>query len=170
MQEQAIAIRSIFLTQLYAYWASLRHGRTLPRRADIDLQALMLALPHVFLVDVDHAGEGEFTFRLAGSFLEAAFGQTMTRRHVEDLKLDGHTDEILSQYRRTVAERAPSVSNLRFVNQDGRQFDYERLLLPLAVGELDRVEMILGGICFKSPLPTPSLSFLSRYHEDHGTL
>jgi hypothetical protein len=162
MEQDKLNIHSAFLQQIYQYWLSQRHGRRMPRRADIDPQALMLALPHLFLVEVEHKGsELGFVFRVAGTFFEAAFDQRLTRKHLQEMKLADHLDEIMAQYRRAANERRAVVSNHKFVNEDHRQFDYERLLLPLSVKDDDRCDMILGAICFDAPLPTPSLPFLS---------
>jgi hypothetical protein len=154
-------IHSPFLRQIYEYWDAQRHGRRMPRRSDIDPHALMLALPHIFLVDVEHDRELGFVFRLAGSFMEAAFDQTLTRKHLQEMKLNGHFDEIVVQYRRAANERHPVVSRHKFANEDDRDFDYERLLLPLSVDDESRVDMILGAISFDTPLRTPQLMFLA---------
>ena len=154
-------IRSAFLQQVCDYWQAQRRSRRMPCRSDIEPQALMLALPHLFLVDVEHAQELGFTFRVAGSFMEAAFDQPMTRKDLREMKLNGHYDEIVMQYRRAAIEQRPVVSSHQFLNQDGREFDYERLLLPLSVDDDSRADMILGAVCFRAPLPTPRLPFLS---------
>jgi hypothetical protein len=65
------------------------------------------------------------------------------------------------QYRRAANERHPVVSRHKFANEDHRDFDYERLLLPLSVDDESRVDMILGTISFDTPLRTPQLMFLA---------
>ncbi|HVO02880.1 MAG TPA: PAS domain-containing protein [Candidatus Cybelea sp.] len=163
MEQLPPAIKSAFLRQVFEYWAAQLHGRRLPHRADIDPHALMLALPHIFIMDVERNPSLDFVFRVAGTFLEAAFDQTLTRKHLAEMKLDDHVDEIVSQYRQCVTEQRPICSHHSFVNQDQRRFDYERLLLPLAVDDDNRVDMILGAVAFDAPLPTPSVPFLARY-------
>ena len=161
MEQEKLAIRSLFLRQVFDYWSAQRRGRRLPRRTDIDPNAIKLALPHIFLVEVERTGDIDFVFRVAGTFLEAAFHEPLTRKHVTEMKLDDHKEEIVAQYRRVVAERRPILSRHHFTNEDNLIFDYERLLLPLAVGDDERVDMILGAVCFDSPVPTPRLGDLA---------
>jgi hypothetical protein len=161
MDPQELDIHSPFLRQVYDYWKAQQHGRRMPWRRDIDPHALMLALPHIFLVDVEHDKQLGFVFRVAGTFMEAAFDQSLTHKHLQEMKLNGHFDEIAAHYRRAATEQRPVVSRHKFVNEDDREFDYERLLLPLSVDDDSRVDMILGAICFDAPLQTPRLMFLA---------
>ena len=147
------------LRELKAYWESRRKSRLFPRRSDIDPVHIPRLLPHIFLADVEREAGLRFRFRLVGTCLEDAVRQWLTGCYVEELKVDGARDEILAQYRLCAERCVPVVSRHRFINEDQRPFDYERLLLPLAVSVDNRVDMILGGICFRAPFPTPSIPF-----------
>ena len=148
------------LQELHAYWEAKRRGRLFPRRSDLSPAEMMLALPHVFLVDVEHGEKLGFRIRLAGTYIEEAFRQVLTGTYLEQVKLNAQTEDIVARYEWVVREQRPVVSCHRFVNEDERQFDYERLLLPLAVDDENRVDMILGAICFAKPLPTPYVPFI----------
>ena len=148
------------LQELHAYWEAKRRGRHFPRRSDISPAEMLLVLPHTFLVDVQHGEKLGFRIRLAGTYIEAAFQQFLTGAYLEQVKLNAQTEDIVARYERVVREQRPIVSCHRFVNEDVRPFDYERLLLPLAVDDENRVDMILGAICFAQPLPTPHVPFV----------
>jgi hypothetical protein len=155
MSQDRPEIGSPLLRDLFVYWDSGRNGRPFPRRSDIDPIDIPRLLPHVFLVNVER-GEGlRFRVRLAGTYVEAAFQQFTTGRYLEEIKLNGQTDDILARYSECAQTGIPVLSRHVFVNEDHRSFDYQRLLLPLAVDDDTRVDMIFGGICFAAPLPTP---------------
>lgn len=148
-------IDGTILGHLFAYWDSRRQGVRIPKRRDIDPIHIPRLLPHIYLVDVERQDGLRFRIRLAGTYLETAFRQFGAGRYVEEIKLNGETDEILERYRRCAEAAEPIYSRHVFVNEDQRKFDYGRLLLPLLVENEDRVDMIFGGIAFEAPLQTP---------------
>lgn len=63
-------------TTLRAYWEGLRNGPNLPRRDQIDPRELLPALEHVFLLE--HSGQGQARFRVAGVEVSAMAGQDLS--------------------------------------------------------------------------------------------
>jgi hypothetical protein len=155
LAEDAPDIGSALLRDLFTYWDNRRRDQPFPKRSDIDPVDIPRLLPHIFLITVERGEELRFRVRLAGTHVEAAFQQFTTGRYLEQIKLDGETDDILARYNQCAETGLPVLSRHVFVNEDRRSFDYQRLLLPLAVDHDTRVDMILGGVCFAAPLTTP---------------
>lgn len=60
------------MRRLFDYWRSLRAGRPLPAKSDIDPLDIGWALSRIFLVD--HSPETGFVYRLAGNDIAGVFG------------------------------------------------------------------------------------------------
>ena len=54
------------LNEFLSYWDSIRHGKSMPGRQDIDPGDIPAMLPFVFLVDVVDEGD-DFRYRLVGT-------------------------------------------------------------------------------------------------------
>lgn len=74
---------------LYDYWNAVRGTRPAPARTDIDPRGVAAALGDIFLLDGPAA---DFRFRLAGSRVVAAVGQTLTGRRFEEVWLESARD------------------------------------------------------------------------------
>jgi hypothetical protein len=148
-------IENAMLRGLYAYWTSCRRARAFPRRADFDPAAIGPMLPHVFLVDVERGETMRFRLRLVGTFLQTVFRGFGSGRYLDDAFINRKQPGRLDPYRQVAADARPSVQRSRFIDDNDLPYDYERLLLPLARADEMRVDMIVGGIAFDRPLPTP---------------
>ena len=149
------------LRRLHAYWEAKRRERRLPARSDMGSRRDRAAV-------AAHPAGGRRAWpvvavqvRLAGTYVKAAIDQRLKGAYLEQVKLDRQTETILSLYEAVVLQSQPVVSRHVFINEDGRSFDYERLLLPLMVHGENRVYMNLAGICFDAPSPTPNIPFVS---------
>lgn len=67
------------LRRLAEYWRSLRRGRPMPAKGDIDPLDIGWALSRIYLMDY-RPGEG-FTYRLAGNEVSSVFGHSNLNRH-----------------------------------------------------------------------------------------
>lgn len=83
------------LRRLGDYWLSLRAGRPMPSRRDLDPVAMPWALPYVYLVDcLTDAGPGadggpwRYRYRLAGEAIEQVFRGRMGRSSARHVWLD----------------------------------------------------------------------------------
>ena len=147
MNTPALVPRHEVLKRLYAYWLEKRGDRRAPSRADIDPIELAPQLPHVVLVDVEHAPVMRLRFRLIGTAIVKGFNQDLTGRYFDEIE---HTPEqrILNQHLMTVATwGAPLCAMLDYTHKDGRFVRYERLALPLS-SDGAVVDMLFGGIVF----------------------
>jgi len=151
-------IESPMLRGLFAYWTTCRQARAFPRRADFDPTALGAMLPHVFLVDIERGETTRFRLRLVGTFLTSVFRGFGQGRYLEDAFINRKQPDRLEPYHRIAADARPNVQRSRFVDEGNLPYDYERLLLPLAREDDTRVDMIVGGIVFDQPLPTPRVN------------
>lgn len=70
---------------LYDYWNTVRGNRPAPARTEIDPRGVATALGDIFLLDGPAA---DFRFRLAGSRVVAAVGQTLTGRRFDEIWLE----------------------------------------------------------------------------------
>jgi hypothetical protein len=134
------------LKRLHGYWLAKRGDRPAPSRADIDPVELAPQLPHVILVDVEHAPL-RFRFRLIGTAIVKGFNQDLTGRYFDEIE---HMPEqrVLNQHLMAVATWGPPLcAMLDYTHKDGRFVRYERLALPLS-SDGTTVDMLFGGIVF----------------------
>ena len=131
------------LLRLFDYWCSLRRGRLMPARQDIDPLDIPWALSRMTLMDYD--SESGFRYRLAGEEFSRTFGYT---------NLKGRTlrDILPRKSVKLVEERwKPLVEDQCVVCMKGMVFLAaertpigERLLMPLSDSEDGRVTGQLG--------------------------
>jgi hypothetical protein len=134
------------LKRLLAYWLAKRGDRRAPSRADIDPVELAPQLPHVLLVDVEHAPL-RLRYRLIGTGVVQGFNADLTGRYFDEID---HTPEqrILNDALAAVANWGPLLCAMfDYTHKDGRFVRYERLALPLS-SDGAIVDMLFGGIVF----------------------
>lgn len=117
--------------QLHDYWQSLRRGRSIPARDDIDPVAIWSLLPNVHLSEWHHDPD-RVRCRLAGTEIVAALGFEIRGRWLHEFHKDPKDlAETIALFRRVEARRAPVI---------GRTFDasgrlgvdtFEWILCPL---------------------------------------
>src|SRR5688572_4647094 len=79
----AADIRSDVLRRLVAHWHAIRHGRSMPRRADFDPLDVRFALGYLSLIQVE-SDPMRFYFRLDGTKQVDLFGLDCTRRYLDE--------------------------------------------------------------------------------------
>ncbi|MCC6469513.1 MAG: PAS domain-containing protein [Alphaproteobacteria bacterium] len=155
-------IDGLILRRLFAYWESCRRGQVYPRRADFDPLAIPELLPHLFLIDIEHGADPRFRIRLSGTFIDSVFARSSASRYLDDSPINRREPKRLDVYRRVAQSGRPEASHTSFVDDQGRRYAYERLLLPLAVDDPARVDMIVGALAFDAPVPSPTPGLRDR--------
>ena len=118
----------------------------IPSRAAIDpIKLGATLLPYVFLADVRNE-EPRFRFRLAGSKIEDVFG-SLKGRSLNDIDLDGETEDIANQYETAISERGPVYCMHNFVTDQNRRRHYHRLVMPLST-DGDHIDALFGAVVF----------------------
>lgn len=70
--------------EMFAYWASLRRGASLPARVDLHPAHMKRLLPTVSLIDVIREPR-DYRLRLAGTGLYGVYGREITGRMIGDV-------------------------------------------------------------------------------------
>lgn len=128
--------------ELFAYWASLRRGSSLPARAHLDPGAIKRHLPHVSLTEVRRE-PGRYRLRLAGTGLYGVYGREITGKALEDVYAPEAAAYWRQQLDQVVEKGRPGVGchSLSWRGQSHLSLLWIRL--PLA-SDGKQVDMILG--------------------------
>jgi len=112
---------------------TLRGGRRMPRRADLDPQAFADVLPYVNLIDVVLANDAvRFRFRLVGTAQSAAAQLDYAGRFVDDVVDPASRPRVLDDLTRVVATCLPRYGRYG-MPFPGRGFlESERVFYPLS--------------------------------------
>ncbi len=146
---QASAIENPRVARFYRHWLSMRNGRPMPARSDVDPTDFPYALGNAFMVEVDHQDAlPRFRFRLAGTLMVEVHKKELGGLWLDDVFHDfGPESAINGDYFRVVSTRKPAYyagkPSLRLEHQDR----IERLLMPLGDQD-DRVDMILAMVVY----------------------
>jgi hypothetical protein len=131
--------------EMFAYWASLRRGASLPSRLDLHPAGIKRMLPTVSLIDVkrDLDGAIDYRLRLAGTGLYSVYGREITGRTLDDVYNTAAVDYWREQLGKVVTERRPGVGVHSLAWKGSPHMSILWLRLPLATNGKD-VDMILG--------------------------
>jgi hypothetical protein len=129
MTEPGPAIADPLLRRLYAYWLEKKGARIAPRRADILPEEILELLPWVFLVEI--VGE-RLRFRLAGTAVSEEYGGKLTGMYFDEIDLDHVSAQVISHYHTAARDIVAVVNQWRYTKNDGRELEYERVILPLS--------------------------------------
>lgn len=136
--------RSDAISQIEAYWESLRNGRIMPSRSEIDPRDIAGALENAFVLERVARGIGRF--RLAGMHLNDVLGMEVRGMPLTALILPESREEI-GEILASVFDE-PAVVSITLASDRGlgrAEMDARMLLLPLR-SDLGDVSRILG--CF----------------------
>jgi hypothetical protein len=138
------------LIRFYDYWSSLRRGRPMPSRRDLDpLQIPPAYLPDLMLIDVLHEPL-RLKYRLIGTHVVAASGKDRTGRFFDDVSFFKEHPAVMQQFEQVAAGGSPLYSLEPFTNFiNGTTYEVDRLILPLS-GDGERVDMLVALFQFKS--------------------
>lgn len=128
--------------EMFAYWASLRRGASLPARVDLDPTSMKRLLPTVSLIDVVNEPR-DYRLRLAGTGLYGVYGREITGRMIGDVYNKDAFDYWRKELDKVVDERRPGVGVHSLAWRGSPHMSILWLRLPLASNGKD-VDMILG--------------------------
>ncbi|HVO02033.1 MAG TPA: PAS domain-containing protein [Candidatus Cybelea sp.] len=118
------------ILKVLAYWESKRHGRTMPRRSDIDPAELVELLPFIMLVDVV-GDERRFVYRLVGTGEVEVRGRDPTGKAVAEAYFAASAHDALKNYQAVCDTHAPLYEEDNFQIVD-RYVGEANLFLPLS--------------------------------------
>jgi hypothetical protein len=144
-------VRSIRQRDLLNTWLrAVVKPRPLPLRADFRPEHLADELPDMMGFDVESCGdEARFLITQEGATLTKVYGnehvdpQKRTNRYLDDAIGPERYRHVITLYRTCLACRRPTYSISLVQDPDGKDVQYERLLLPF--GSADSVEQIVGS-------------------------
>jgi hypothetical protein len=128
--------------ELFAYWAGLRAGGRLPKRADIDPAGFKRLLPTVSLIDVEHDPR-DYRLRLAGTGLYGVYGGEITGKRLPDIYNTAAADYWRKELDKIVETGRPGAGYHSLAWRGAAHMTILWLRLPLASNGRD-VDMILG--------------------------
>ncbi len=68
-------MKDVLADEIFSYWESLRHGRLVPKRSEVDPRMLQKSLNYTFILELNASGIARF--RLAGSKVSDCMGMEM---------------------------------------------------------------------------------------------
>ncbi len=120
------------LLQIYDYWDSLRGGRGMPARKDMDPTQMPRHLPNLMLVDVLHQPR-RYRYRLVGSCIVEASAENRTGQFFDDVDFFQDNPGVMEQYDSVVDDGTPHLTLEPFLNHSNNMtYEAKRLLLPLS--------------------------------------
>ena len=141
MTDTGPIIADPMLRRLYDYWLQKKGARIAPRRADIVPAEIPDLLAWVYLIE---PVDGRLRIRLAGTSISEEFGAKLTGRYLDEIGLANAEAPVHDEYQRAAREVAPVCGKWHFTKKDGRELDYERVILPLS-SDGESVDMFLCG-------------------------
>ena len=145
-----------------SYWQSLRHGRMMPARRDIDPFDMRTLLPNVVLLDVSYQSAHcrttsaetslDFRFRLVGTEVAARSTHDYTGRRLADIPHMAPGTPFWQHREEVVRCRRPLYSAPSYVGPARQIRSCHNLLLPLSEDD-DQVNMIFCLVAFEQTHP-----------------
>ncbi len=133
------------------YWESLRAGRPVPYRAEVDPRDMRCNARNLFILE--DLGAGNIRFRLAGTALVEAFGMELRGMSARTLMEGRARESFAALIEETLAE--PGVGYARLTSTLPGGETWEVLLLPLR-SDFGAIDRVLGGLVpVKGRAPAP---------------
>jgi hypothetical protein len=128
--------------RLYDYWDSLRQGRKMPSRRDIDPTAVFHLLPNIHLSDW-FTNPDRVRYRLAGTELVASIGREISNRWLSEFHTDpSDLNETLSLYRKVALAAEPVFGSTVATNLRVGVDHFEWVLCPLSEDDMEVTSFI----------------------------
>jgi hypothetical protein len=133
------------LQALYQYWDTVRRGRVMPQRADIDPTEIPNLLPYVIVYAVSPGG-GAYQIRLVGEEITHFVGQNLAGQLAGSF-MTPRAAEMMNKILDAVAkERVPKFrAGKAYWHAEKTNRDFEACFLPLS-SDGETANLILGGI------------------------
>lgn len=113
--------------ELYNYWLSLRNGRKMPSRSDIQIEQLKGYLPSIMLFDFDNNNDA-FIFRLIGTYCVDLYGE-QTGKSVNDF---AEHEPAIERLLWCVQNQKPYYAIKNLGNIDKKYINTSFIVLPLS--------------------------------------
>lgn len=136
------------LRWLADYWLEKRGNRLWPARAELDVLEMRPVLGHIAILELHPrpgGGMPVFKYRMFGTSFVHWFGFDMTGKTLDDWPVPEYRDYLNRSYNEVMQARRPFRRYRRLI-QDGRQLNYEGVMLPLGRG--DAIEQVMAGQYF----------------------
>lgn len=128
-------MKSVSAKRLYQYWDDLRGSNPAPERRDIEPAAIKSLLSDIFILE--HVSGTDFSYRLAGSSLCAAYCRELKGRSFGQFWGEKDLEAIDTMMLAIREDAAAAVVGFNGVNARGQRAPFEMLLLPLRYGGED---------------------------------
>jgi hypothetical protein len=133
------------LVAIVDYWTGLHHEGRLPSRRAIAPRALGALLPYIVLVDLVSAEPLRLRYRLIGTGVVRIIDEDNTGREVSAVFGGKLLDDTLADFRASMVQRRPVWRRIAYLTPQGRPFEFERMMMPLASDGI-AVDGFLGGV------------------------
>jgi hypothetical protein len=138
------APRDTRLKMLYQYWDTVRSGRMMPARADINPGKIPGLLPHIIMYTV----AADYSIRLVGEEIVHFTGHNATGHPVASTMSPRSAEMMIKILDAVVTERVPKFRAGKAHWQSNKSYrDFEACFLPLST-DGKTVDIILAGISF----------------------
>lgn len=141
-----IEIEAPRLRQLYSEWEGWRGSREFPSRADFDPLALKYLMGNLSLLDV-HYDPLRFHYRVHATEVTKRLGFDLTGKSLELWPDPAMKAVIHDSFAGVVESRVPTLRRRKITGHDGRPWQYESILLPLAADGV-RIDMLMVAFEF----------------------
>ncbi|MGL5115809.1 MAG: PAS domain-containing protein [Beijerinckiaceae bacterium] len=128
---------------LHAHWDSLRRPSGPPDRNDLEPALIGAYLQDVFILGAD--ADGSWTYRVAGTRLTAFAGRELRDEPFTSWWRAGDREDTARIVLGVATEPTAIIGGVRGLTTNGRDSDFELLLLPLRHGGRPGLRM-LGGL------------------------
>lgn len=129
--ERAEQLANPALRKFFTYWDTVRGGRAMPRRCDIDpIDMPRDVLPHVVLLDVVREPL-DFRYRLAGTIVVERSGFELKGRLVSELPIT-RPAELYAEFAKVERDGRPRHSEFSYRARHDEYRNVERLIAPLS--------------------------------------
>ncbi|WP_285669981.1 PAS domain-containing protein [Paralimibaculum aggregatum] len=153
------------IRSLHDYWESLRAGRPVPYRAEVDPRDMACNARNLFILE--DLGGGNLRFRLAGTALVEAFGMELRGMSARTLMEGRARESFAALIEETLAE--PGIGYARLSSVIGGGETWEILLLPLR-SDFGAVDRVLGALVPVSGKPAPAGDERLRFRIEDMTI
>jgi hypothetical protein len=127
-----------------AYWQTLRRGRRIPARVDLDPTEIPKLLPGVILVEVEREPL-DFRYRLVGSDIDAIAHRPFRGLRFSEILHMRRGNDIWAQFARVAETAAPLWSEIAYVGADPFVKRIRHCLMPLGA-DGETVDMVFAVI------------------------
>ena len=113
------------------YWTTLRGGRAMPARGDLELDQMVRILPNLILIDILREPL-DFRYRLIGTRIEEFMAEPYTGHCLSEIPHQAPPNQIWNNCEKAVASGAPVYDDAPYVGPKKDFVTPEALLLPLS--------------------------------------